>query len=124
MHNTPGPQFYGRVERGRFVFVLKKCTQTLPQQCRILKMFRGDTPDPGFGVGEGRGRRGLFSFSENALTLSYSNAELKIFPVVIPPDPRFRGGIEEAKLHLPVILSGYGPGGAPTNCFAPGPPPT
>ena len=43
------------------------------------------------------------------LTLFYGlgNAEFKIFPVVIPPDPCFRGEVEEAKLHLLVILSGY-----------------
>ena len=33
----------------------------------------------------------LFSFSENVLKLSYSNAEFKNFPGENTPDPRFRG---------------------------------
>ena len=33
----------------------------------------------------------LFSFSKTVLKLSYSNAEFKIFPGDITPDPRFRG---------------------------------
>ena len=43
------------------------------------------------------------------LTFSYGvgNAQFKIFSMVIPPDPGFRGGGGEAKFHLLVILSGY-----------------
>ena len=64
----------------------KMYQNTLSQQCRFQKIFRGQYPGPRF-----RGYESLFQFSENLPKLSYSNAEFKIFPGDNTPDLRFRG---------------------------------
>ena len=72
----------------KFVFVLQKFIKTLLQQCRIQS-----SPDSRF-----RGEECLFSFSENVLKLSNSNAEFKNFPKDNTPDPRFRGNLGKESL--------------------------
>ena len=92
----------------------------------LWKNSGGNTPYLCFEVRKGRGWGSLLSFSENGLMLSYgvSNAEFKIFPVVIHPDSCFRGGVGEAKLHLLVILSGYTALLGPHQLLCPRAPPT
>ena len=71
----------------KLVFVLWKCSKTLPQQCRIPTIFRRQyTPDPRFGGREGR-RGESFFFAKNVMKLSYNNAELTIFRRLHPRTP-------------------------------------
>ena len=67
-------------ERGKFVFFLKKCTQTLPTaKQNSNKISGGNTPDPCFGAGKEEDGEVCFRSPKNVLTLSYSvgNAEFK-----------------------------------------------
>ena len=73
MQNSENFQGVSVSVKGRrlIIFVLKKCTKTFLQQCRIHKFFKGyNTHGLPFS-----GRVSLFSFSENVLKLSPSNAE-------------------------------------------------
>ena len=60
--------------RVKFVFIFRKCTKTLLQQCRIQKFSRGQYSRPPFLW------RGKFVLVlQNVPKLSYSNAEFKKF---------------------------------------------
>ena len=87
---------------GGLVFVLQKCTETFPQQCRIRKFSRGQYPR--FKVNES-----LFSFSENVLENSCSNAEFKNFPGDNTPNLRFRGeeNLFSFSENVPKLSYGY-----------------
>ena len=71
-----------------------------PTAMQNFKKSGGNTPDPCFEVGEGRGWGSLFLFSENVLTLSYGvgNAEFNFCCGGNTSDPRFRGEVGEGEV--------------------------
>ena len=83
---------------GKFVFILRKFTKTLVQQCRIHKLSETIPRTPVLG-------ESLFPFSENVPKLFYINAEFQNHPGVEAPDPVFRNG--RGKLPPLEIVSGY-----------------
>ena len=85
--NFPGDKTPDLCFRGRKVcFRSPKMYQNSPTAMKYSNFHGDNTPDPRF-----RGQESLFSFSENVLKLSYSNAEFKNYLGDNTPEPRFRG---------------------------------